>query len=191
MKPESTSQEAILQAAREIVAEEGIHQVTMRKVASKCSIALGTFYNYYSNKNELLLAVIESVWRDIFHAGRTLESKHHEVETVGFVDYVESFFKQVTRGAQEYPGFLSDHSAAITQAHRQEGKEVMDGIFSHTKQELLTSLHNDPNVKKDTFTADFTEENFIEFVVDNLFVALTQEKQSNPTFLKVISKILY
>ena len=62
-----TSREEILAVCREIVAEEGLSSVNMRLVASRCNIALGSVYNYFPSKSELLLATIESVWMDIFH----------------------------------------------------------------------------------------------------------------------------
>ena len=45
----------------------------MRTVASECGIALGSLYNYFSSKSELLSATIEAVWKDIFQMGKTLE----------------------------------------------------------------------------------------------------------------------
>ena len=47
----------------------------MRTVASECGIALGSLYNYFSSKSELLSATIEAVWKDIFQMGKTLENQ--------------------------------------------------------------------------------------------------------------------
>ena len=67
MNPGVTSKEQILQVCRQIAAEEGLQAVSMRSVAGKCGVALGTLYNYYADKDELLIATVESVWQDIFH----------------------------------------------------------------------------------------------------------------------------
>lgn len=48
----ATSKEDILQACRKIVARGSLKAVNMRTVAAECQIALGTLYNYYSNKDE-------------------------------------------------------------------------------------------------------------------------------------------
>ena len=69
-----TSQEAIMQVCRRIVAEKGLKALNMRLVADECHIALGTLYNYYGDKDELVLATVESIWRDIFHAGQRSEA---------------------------------------------------------------------------------------------------------------------
>ena len=79
-----TSREEILAVCREIVAEEGLSSVNMRLVASRCNIALGSVYNYFPSKSELLLATIESVWMDIFHMnGQHLCSLICASETMG------------------------------------------------------------------------------------------------------------
>ena len=61
-----TSKEAIMQACRKIAAQKGLSALNMRTVAKECNIALGTLYNYYADKDELLIAAVESVWKDIF-----------------------------------------------------------------------------------------------------------------------------
>lgn len=40
----------ILEISKEIAYKEGLSEISMRKVASKCDIALGTIYNYYPTK---------------------------------------------------------------------------------------------------------------------------------------------
>ena len=67
MNSSITSKEAILLVCRKIVATKGLSALNMRLVADECHIALGTLYNYYSDKDALLLSTVESVWKDIFH----------------------------------------------------------------------------------------------------------------------------
>ena len=75
-----TSEEEILKVSCGIVAKKGIAAVNMRTVASECGIALGSLYNYFSSKSELLSATIEAVWKDIFQMGKTLEKCENIVE---------------------------------------------------------------------------------------------------------------
>ena len=66
MNPLATSKEDILAASRELIMENGWTALSIRAVASKCSVSAGTIYNYYKSKSDLLGATIESVWREIF-----------------------------------------------------------------------------------------------------------------------------
>ena len=62
----ATSKEDILAASRELIKENGWTAVSIRAVASRCSVSAGTIYNYYESKAELLGDTIESIWREIF-----------------------------------------------------------------------------------------------------------------------------
>ena len=62
----ATSKEDILAASRELIKESGWTAVSIRAVASRCSVSAGTIYNYYESKADLLGDTIESIWREIF-----------------------------------------------------------------------------------------------------------------------------
>ena len=54
---EATSQE-ILVAAEALIADEGFAAVSMAKVAQRAGVSVGTLYNYYKDKDELLGTLI-------------------------------------------------------------------------------------------------------------------------------------
>ena len=49
----------ILAAATQVFAQKGFHQTTIRDIARQAGIADGTIYNYFANKNELLIAILD------------------------------------------------------------------------------------------------------------------------------------
>ena len=61
-----TSREQILDAAKEIAALEGATQISIRGVAKACGVSVGSIYNYFPTKSELVIAVIEDFWRGAF-----------------------------------------------------------------------------------------------------------------------------
>ena len=69
----------------------------MRTVASECGIALGSLYNYFSSKSELLSATIEAVWKDIFQMGKTLEKCENIVEYLNLLFEVLKIAEAVIR----------------------------------------------------------------------------------------------
>ena len=69
-----TSKEEILDKSREIIAEKGVSAINMRTVAAQCGIAVGSLYNYFASKSELMSAAVEAVWKDIFQVGTCLEN---------------------------------------------------------------------------------------------------------------------
>jgi len=54
----------ILRSAIELLKEKGYENVDMRLVAKANGIAVGTLYNYFSNKEELFLSALEESWSD-------------------------------------------------------------------------------------------------------------------------------
>jgi len=49
----------ILDAASQVFAEKGFHRATIKDVAQTAGVADGTIYNYFANKNDLLVALLE------------------------------------------------------------------------------------------------------------------------------------
>ena len=159
-----TSKEAIMQVCRRIVAEKGMNVLNMRLVADECGIALGTLYNYFAGKYAPVLAAVESIWRDIFHAGTPQET------APSFPGYVAVLYGRIQKGAEAYPGFLTGHSIRIAASKRGEAKSVMEHTFAHMKAGMLEVLRKDPSVPSNAFTPSFSQEDFVGFVQDQLLV---------------------
>ncbi len=60
-----TSEKDILEISKRIASEKGLQAITMRSVAKECDVAVGSIYNYYASKNDLLIATIASIWQEI------------------------------------------------------------------------------------------------------------------------------
>ena len=51
----------ILMGAAQVFAEKGFHKATTKEIAQAAGISEGTIYNYFNNKRELLIAMIELI----------------------------------------------------------------------------------------------------------------------------------
>ncbi|MCB0032608.1 MAG: helix-turn-helix transcriptional regulator, partial [Anaerolineales bacterium] len=49
----------ILEAATAVFAERGFHKATIRAIAQHAGIADGTIYNYFKNKTDLLIGILD------------------------------------------------------------------------------------------------------------------------------------
>ena len=185
MNTVSTSKAAIMQVCRSIVAEKGIKALNMRLVAHECHIAPGTLYNSYADKDALVLAAVESIWGEIFHA------KHQEEHGVSFFDYVAKLYARIAKGAKSYPGFLTGHSIGIAGAKRGEAKSVMEHTFAHMKAGMLEVLQNDPRVPEAAFPPSFSWEDFVGFVLDHLLILLVQGQPNCDMLLEIIRRVIY
>lgn len=59
-------EENIFNAAFELFGEYGYKETDMKMIAKKVGIAVGTLYNYYSNKKELFISVFKKSWENTF-----------------------------------------------------------------------------------------------------------------------------
>jgi AcrR family transcriptional regulator len=51
----------ILMGAAQVFAEKGYHQATTKEIAKAAGVSEGTIYNYFANKRELLVAMVNAI----------------------------------------------------------------------------------------------------------------------------------
>jgi AcrR family transcriptional regulator len=75
-KKKRQRQERIFAAAIELINEKGFSNTRMTEISERAELAVGTLYNYYSSKNDLLVAIMEQKWEEILnrHARRIVRS---------------------------------------------------------------------------------------------------------------------
>jgi AcrR family transcriptional regulator len=54
----------ILDTARSILLDKGYSELSMRNVAKDCGIAIGTIYNYYPTKKDLIIDMMSGYWTE-------------------------------------------------------------------------------------------------------------------------------
>ena len=179
-----TSKEAIMKTCRDMVSERGLSALDMRSVAKACHVALGSLYNYFPSKDALVTATIESVWQDIFHMEQCCEQKP-------FPEYVRWIFDSVRQGTREYPHFFTAHSISVASSAKEQARKTMEQYFSHMKAGMAQSLRADPAVRRDAFSAAFSESDLIDFVLSNLLTLLARQEDDCEVLLEVIRRVLY
>ena len=63
-----TSRQALLAASRTVARRQGLGGLSIRAVAAEARVSVGSVYNYFSGKTELLAATVEEVWMQILSA---------------------------------------------------------------------------------------------------------------------------
>lgn len=180
-----TSREAILAASRKLVMEKGLPAVNMRSVASVCDVAVGSVYNYFPSKSELLTATVEKVWKEIFHM------PERSVEFFGFADCVAWLFERIREGSRKYPGFFTLHSMSFAAGNREQGQKMMEHYFDHMKNGLRHVLECDQNVKPGVFNEILTPESFVDMVFFNVTSSLLEDRGDCRPLLELIERVIY
>lgn len=180
-----TSKSAILAKSRELAAKEGLNAISMRRIAQDCGVSVGSIYNYFPSKTDLVAATVENVWQDIFHD----KSNCHSYKN--FPDGVMEIIAKAQVGISEYSDFFTMHSLGFAGEGKGKGRQLMAEYFDHMKSGLLAALQNDPNLSPNAFDDEFTQSQFIDFVFLNILSLLLQKEPSSGTLLGVIKRIIY
>ena len=126
-----TSKEEILKNSRELIREKGWAAVSIRSVASACGVSVGSIYNYFDSKAELMSAAVESVWCEIFHRP---EDEAVFRDTLACVRWM---YRQLEYGCAQYPGFFTHHSLGFMHQGTADGKQQMQQAWQHILRQLL------------------------------------------------------
>lgn len=54
----SSKEDRILEASAALFAEKGFHRATTREIADKAGVSEGTLYNYFKNKDDILMGIM-------------------------------------------------------------------------------------------------------------------------------------
>jgi AcrR family transcriptional regulator len=72
--------QSILSAARQIAIEEGWQAVTTRKVAERIEYSQPTIYEYFDNKEAILMALLYQGFEQVLAAMRSAKAQHEQPE---------------------------------------------------------------------------------------------------------------
>lgn len=185
MKTVVTSQEEILKAAKNLALSGGLSHVSIRSVAKACGISVGTVYNYYGTKSDLVLAVVAQVWQEIFHP--TLRGDTE----MGFLELVDRISGQIRTGMERQPAFFSEHIRMDGKEQRDKGRAVMEQAFRHIKDRLLETLLRDQDVRPGAWTETFRPEELVEFVFDFWKLELLEGRMRSGYLKEIIIRAVY
>lgn len=180
-----TSREEILNASTRIVRQHGWNSVNIRSVAEACEVAVGSIYNYFDSKAELISATIETIWNDIFCRPED-PAVMTSIETM-----ILWIYGRMEYGVRQYPGFFTSHSLAFFNLEKQEGKARMQESWLHVRQVLCAVLKADARVRADAFDETFTPEAFANILFSLILSSLMQEDYRTTAILSLIGKTIY
>ena len=180
-----TSKEEILKTSRALIQEQGWSAVSIRSVAAACGVSVGSIYNYFDSKAELVSATVESVWREIFHRPEDA-AVFQDVQAC-----VIWMYERMAYGYEQYPGFFTLHSLGFMRDEKADGKRHMQQAWHHMLMGLCAVLKQDARIRPDVFDEQFTAEKFAEVLFSQLLSALLRQDYDPSAVLEVVRRTLY
>lgn len=172
MKKHVTSKEEILNTAMEIALEEGIEAVNIRKLATKCGMAVGSMYNYYKSKEELFAELSEHFWNKILE---NQERLYHQ--GMDFTTFLQQYFAYLY-------GKLNSYDS--------KWYEMMnERVKSETLMLFKAVLKEDERVNQYIWNMELNQDVFCEYVFVNVIALLRSGENNCRFFVFLLEKLLY
>ena len=179
-----TSKQQILQASRTLISQRGWQSINIRSVAKECNVSVGSIYNYFTSKSELITETIESIWQDIFYSNQP--SSIYTIE-----EYIAWIYQRMSYANTTYPGFFALHSMAFDNTEKTEGIRRMNHAWQQIPKMLCHILQQDPKISKTTFNSDFSIEDFAQMLFSFILSSMLQQNYDCSHLLQLIKRIAY
>jgi AcrR family transcriptional regulator len=149
--------ETILLESKNILLTQSFKDLSIREIAKRCNIGTGTFYNYFSTKEQLAAEIFREDWKKVSNLVDELKLTEEPCKekfrkiylSIGvFVNSYMSVFNEMAA--------LSDDNYKCKEANKYD-------VLYHKISELLEIEKNKGNV-----TSTLTSYNLAEFMVSNL-----------------------
>ena len=181
-----TSREAILKSAIEIAYRDGIYKLNIRGLASECGISIGSIYNYFPTKDDLVLAVIEEFWKNIFERGMC---DHHK--NLCFIQFYEQIYMRFFDYLKIFKEDMLNEISFLSKGDKEKEINKESHHFYRMKSIMLYHLEMDEGIRQDIWSSNFTKEKFVDFAFQNMILMLKSKEEDITFFKDVINKLLY
>ena len=180
-----TSKDEILKASRELIREREWSAISIRSVAAACGVSVGSIYNYFDSKAELMSAAVESVWCEIFHRPED-DAVFRDVQAC-----IVWMYERMAYGCRQYPGFFTLHSLGFMREEKDDGKRRMQQTWQHILAGLCSVLKQDAKIRPDAFNEQLTVEKFADVLFFQMLSALLRQDYDPAAVLEIVRRTLY
>lgn len=180
-KKDDTLRETLLELARQITKEEGTEALNIRSLAKRAGVATGTVYNYFTNKDDILLALTEEYWR------KTLIEMHNKIQANPFPQQLCELYTFLQSQIANSGGMLMSSLSNVETLGRQRMKSMQQVLYTT----IIQWIHDDENIKPNIWNETLSEESFTDFIIMNLMVLLRMNVPKIDSFIEIIRRIIY
>lgn len=181
-----TSREELLKQAKEIIDEKGSQNLNMRELSKKCGIAIGSVYNYFPSKSDLVFALVEDFWKTIFKPENFCLSQE-----VLFVDFIDELYCSFAKHLGKFRAIYAEQMSIMKSKDKLQGKQIEQTYLTKVFHCIRHALDMDKKICKDIWTEQFTKNDFSKFVFDNMFSNLIRGTEDCTYLKQIINRILY
>jgi AcrR family transcriptional regulator len=175
-----SSKEALLKEAKTILLSQGEKGLSLRTLARKAGISLGAVYTYFSSKEEIVGALMEDFWKEIFYKG-LCEDDTSWLSSELILTKVNGLLEE------NYETFSSLFS--LSKETSIPKKMFSSPYIIHFVHQLALVLKKeDPEGR--VFSGTLSYENYAKFLFMSLLEGLLQGKEANDVLLSLHKQLM-
>ena len=180
------NKQQILDIAFDIACTSGLSGLSIREIANACNMAVGTVYNYFPTKNDLVNDVVGRFWNEAL-ADR-MPSAHAGDD---FVDFCQELARQLSEALAKFRDDWLTEIAALDAHGLASARKREESCFAHIRKGLAIALERDPNVAHDELHGALEPDKLCAFVWDSRLSSIKRGDPSCETLFALLRRVLY
>lgn len=181
----SNHKEVILSQAKKIAVSDGISKINIRAVAKNSGIAIGTVYNYFPSKGDLLISVVTEFWDEAFTDLEGITST-----SSNFFDNLEKIYRVLDDYLHHFKENWLNQLALLKADEKVMARKKEEEYFQKVHDKLILLIDRDPDLQDYPWSEVISKEKMAEFIFDHMLIILKKEKGDLTFFIALLKQIL-
>ncbi|MDO4442503.1 MAG: TetR/AcrR family transcriptional regulator [Slackia sp.] len=180
------SREHILKTAYNLFRNDASATLSIRSVANACGVSVGSIYNYFPTKADLVAETIGMFWRESLHREMFIAASNED-----FVAFCERLLEDLRKTLS---AFRSEWIEKLTSLDTESLKEVRkreEAAFRHIRKGLAIAISNDRSIDAAALEAIGGTDKLATLVWGSMVASLEHGDDSCETLLALMRKALY
>ena len=186
MPKQFIEKEAIVKRAYALAQADGLRAVNVRAVADACGVAVGSIYNYFPSKDDLVAAVVECFFGEAF-----FDDFCHPASNENFLAYCERLFESMRATLARFRSDWLFQIQSLGLGAREAGKKLEVDRLMHVRSGLEHVLAGDPDIAADAFGGGLDASGLCAFVLRGMMDALRAGEDDCHIMFALLEKALY
>lgn len=178
-------EQEILKQAREILYQEGCQALSIRKVAAACGIAVGTIYNYFPTKKELVTRIMADYWESYFQ-----ELERIDREEQDFYNKLRAIYNLLDTFVNTFRDMWVDINALTKEEYKQAGHKRRTDFLEKLVSKLETIVIKNTGSDQVKISTNIDANALSRMIIMHIII-MTQMKQFDyDNFEELLKKML-
>lgn len=180
------SKQKILDAAFSIACTEGLSGMSIREVARMCNVAIGTVYNSYPTKFDLVNDVVRRFWKEALSDIMPQSSYSGD-----FIEFCHALVKGLSHALERFRSNWLAEVSSLNSQNLASARKREEACFSHIRTSLAFALARDPRIRTEKLTEALAPQPLCDFIWNNILISIRTGDTSCSTLFTLLRQTIY